>query len=117
MFCRFFLIKVVGRFFYSRLQKGYYRYQEKSRQKTIRYLVSCSVEHMIQSAYLESCLEAQKLFLLFKGPGPFKIYFKIGGNLEEVKAYRWIPLTPSPPPWSFHSTGTFNEVSHPSQQF
>ncbi len=39
--------------------------------------------------------------MLFKGPGPFKKIFKIGGNVDELKAYRLIPLTP---PLFFHFT-------------
>jgi hypothetical protein len=39
--------------------------------------------------------------MLFKGPGPFKKFFKIGGNVDELKAYRLIPLTP---PLFFHFT-------------
>jgi hypothetical protein len=40
-------------------------------------------------------------FLLFKGPGSFKTISKIGGNVDELKAYRLIPLTP---PLLFHFT-------------
>jgi hypothetical protein len=50
---------------------------------------------------MKSCLAAQKRFMLFKGPGCFKKKFKIGGNVEELKAYRLIPLTP---PLFFHFT-------------
>ncbi len=32
--------------------------------------------------------------MLFKGLGSFKKMFKIGGNVDELKAYRLIPLTP-----------------------
>jgi hypothetical protein len=32
--------------------------------------------------------------MLFKGPGSFKKFFIIGGNVDELKAYRLIPLTP-----------------------
>jgi hypothetical protein len=56
---------------------------------------------MIQSEHMKSCLTAQKRFLQFKGPGSFKNVFKIGGNVEELKAYRLIPLTP---PLLFHFT-------------
>jgi hypothetical protein len=35
--------------------------------------------------------------LFFKGPGFFKTNLKIGGNVEYLKAYRLIPLTPPPP--------------------
>ncbi len=41
-----------------------------------------------------TCLAAKIRFLLFKGPGSFKTIFKIGGNVDELKAYRLIPLTP-----------------------
>jgi hypothetical protein len=41
--------------------------------------------------------------MLFKGPGSFKINFKIGGNVDELKAYRLIPLTP-PLLFSFYTT-------------
>jgi hypothetical protein len=49
---------------------------------------------MIRSVHINSCLAAKKRFLLFKGPGSFKIFFKIGGNVEHLKAYRLIPLIP-----------------------
>jgi hypothetical protein len=54
---------------------------------------------MIRSEHIKSCLTAQTRFMLFKGPGSFKINFKIGGNVDELKAYRLIPLTPPPPPF------------------
>ena len=57
--------------------------------------------HMIRSEHMKSCLPAQIRFMLFKGPGSFKKNFKIGGNLEYLKAYRLIPLTP---PLHFHFT-------------
>jgi hypothetical protein len=50
---------------------------------------------------MKSCLTAQIRFMLFKGPGPFKNNFKIGGNIDELKAYGLIPLTP---PLFFHFT-------------
>ena len=56
---------------------------------------------MIRSEHMKSCLAAQIRFMLFKGPGSFKINFKIGGNFDELKAYRLIPLTP---PLLFHFT-------------
>ncbi len=56
---------------------------------------------MIRSEHMKSCLDAQIRFMLFKGPGSFKKKFKIGGNLEYLKAYRLIPLTP---PLLFHFT-------------
>jgi hypothetical protein len=40
-------------------------------------------------------------FLLLKGPGSFKTIFKIGGNVDEFKAYRFIPFTS---PLLFHFT-------------
>jgi hypothetical protein len=39
--------------------------------------------------------------MLIKGPGSFKKNFKIGGNVDKLKAYRLIPLTP---PLFFHFT-------------
>jgi hypothetical protein len=39
--------------------------------------------------------------MLFKGPGSFKKKFKIGGNVDELKTYRLILLTP---PLLFHFT-------------
>jgi hypothetical protein len=50
---------------------------------------------MIRSEHMKSCLTAQIRFMLFKGPGSFKNFFKIGGNVDELKGYRLIPLTPS----------------------
>jgi hypothetical protein len=49
---------------------------------------------MIRSEHMKSCLAAQIRFKLFKGPGSFNKFFKICGNLEYLKAYRLIPLTP-----------------------
>jgi len=56
---------------------------------------------MIRSVHMNSCLAAQIRFMLFKGPGPFKKIFKIGGNVDELKAYRLIQLTH---PLFFHFT-------------
>jgi hypothetical protein len=56
---------------------------------------------MIRSEHMKSCLAAQIRFMLFKGPGSFKHFFKICENLEYLKAYRLIPLTP---PLRFHFT-------------
>ncbi len=35
-------------------------------------MLSCSVSHLIQSGYMESCLAAQKRFYCLKGQGPLK---------------------------------------------
>jgi hypothetical protein len=56
---------------------------------------------MIRSEHMKSWLTAQMCFMHFKGPGPFKKNFKIGGNVDKLKAYRLIPLTP---PLFFHFT-------------
>jgi hypothetical protein len=56
---------------------------------------------MIRSVHMNSCLAAQIRFLLFKGPGSFKKIYKIGGNVDELKAYRLIQLTH---PLFFHFT-------------
>jgi hypothetical protein len=48
---------------------------------------------MIRSVHMNSCLAAKIRFMLFKGPGSFKKIFKIGGNVDELKAYRLLPLT------------------------
>jgi hypothetical protein len=56
---------------------------------------------MIRSEHMKSCLTAQIRFMLFKGPGSFKKNFKIGGNVDELKACRLIPLIP---PLFFHFT-------------
>jgi hypothetical protein len=62
---------------------------------------------MIWSEHMKSCLTAQIRFILFKGPGPFKIFFKIGGNVDELNAYRLIPLTPT---LFFHFTLPLNLI-------
>jgi hypothetical protein len=49
---------------------------------------------MIRSVHMNCCLTAQVRFMLFKGPGSFKIFFLICGNVDELKGYRLIPLTP-----------------------
>jgi hypothetical protein len=62
---------------------------------------------MIRSEHMKSCLTAQIRFMLFKGPGFFKINFKIGGNVEKLKAYRLIPFTH---PLLFHFTLPLRQV-------
>ena len=66
-----------------------------------RYRIFDPGGHMIRSEHMKSCLAALIRFMLFKGPGSFKNIFKIGGNVDELKAYRLIPLTP---PLFFHFT-------------
>jgi hypothetical protein len=63
---------------------------------------------MIRSVHMNSCLAAQIRFMLFKGPGSLKKFFKIGGNVDELKAYRLIPLTP---PLFFHFTLPLKELT------
>jgi hypothetical protein len=60
---------------------------------------------MIRPEHMKSCLTAQIRFMLFNGPGSFKQKFKIGGNVDELKGYRLIPLTP---PLFFHFTLPLN---------
>jgi hypothetical protein len=50
---------------------------------------------MIRSIHMKSCLASQIRFMLFKGLGSFKNFFKIRLNVDELKAYRLIPLTPT----------------------
>ncbi len=49
---------------------------------------------MIRSVHMNCCLTAQIRFMHFKGPGSFKNFFKICKNIDELKGYRLIPLTP-----------------------
>ncbi len=56
---------------------------------------------MIRSEHMKSCLAAQIGFMLINGPGSFKKNFLIDGNVDKLKAYRLIPLTP---PLFFHFT-------------
>ncbi len=74
---------------------------ESIAENTLRYQIFDAGGHMIRSEHMKSCLAAQIRFMLFKGPGFFKIFFQICGNLEYLKAYRLIPLTP---PFRFHFT-------------
>jgi hypothetical protein len=60
---------------------------------------------LIRSEHMKSCLAAQIRFMLFKGLGSFKNFFKIGGYVDELKAYRLIPLTPH---LLFHFTQPLN---------
>jgi len=71
------------------------------RENTLRYRIFDPGGHMIRSEHMKRCLTAQIRFMLFKGPGSFKKNFKIGGNVDELKGYRLIPLTP---PLFFHFT-------------
>ena len=48
---------------------------------------------MIRSEHMKSCLAAQTVLCFVKGWGPLKKK-KIGGNVDELKAYRLIPVTP-----------------------
>ncbi len=66
-----------------------------------RYRIFDAGGHMIRSVHMNSCLSAQIRFMLFKGPGSLKKKFKIGGNVDELKAYRLIQLTH---PLFFHFT-------------
>jgi hypothetical protein len=56
---------------------------------------------MIRSEHMKSCLTAQIRFMLFQEPGSFKNFFTIGGNVDKLKGYRFIPLTS---PLFFHFT-------------
>jgi hypothetical protein len=62
---------------------------------------------MIRSVHMNSCIAAQIRFMLFKGPGSFKNNFKIGGNVDELKAYRLIHTPPF-----FHFTLPLKGLSH-----
>jgi hypothetical protein len=73
---------------------------------------------MIRSEHMKSCLAAQRRFMFFKELGSFKKNFKIGGNVDELKAYRLIPLTPHllfhftlPLTFTLYTVG-HNELSH-----
>jgi hypothetical protein len=79
----------------------YTRYRGKIIHVSSRYRIFDPGGHMIRSEHMKSCLTAQIRFMLFKGPGSFKTNFKIGGNVDELKSYRLIPLTP---PLFFHFT-------------
>jgi hypothetical protein len=65
---------------------------------------------MIRSEHTKSCLAAQIGFMLIKGPGSFKKNFKIGGNVDKLKTYRLIPLTP---PLFFHFTLPLTKTKFP----
>ena len=58
---------------------------------------------MIRSEHMNSGLTAQIRFMLFKGPGPFKKNFKIGGNVDELKGIS-IDTAHTPPLFSFNTT-------------
>ncbi len=71
------------------------------RENTLRYRIFDPGGHMIRSVHMNCCLTAQISFMHFKGPGSFKIFFKICENIDELKGYRLILLTP---PLFFHFT-------------
>jgi hypothetical protein len=56
----------------------------------------CSASTLIQSGTLFVVKPLKGVFYFLKGRGPLKKSKKIVGNVEEVKAYRMIPLTPTP---------------------
>ena len=64
------------------------------RENTLRYRIFDPGGHMIRSVHMNCCLTAQIRFMHFKGPGSFKNFFKICENIDELKGYRLIPLTP-----------------------
>ncbi len=64
------------------------------RENTPRYRIFDPGGHMIRSEHIKCCLTSQIRFMRFKGPGSFKKFFKIGGNVDELKVCRLIPLTP-----------------------
>jgi hypothetical protein len=86
--------KVVGGFFYSRSEAVTTAVEKNPGKDPPAIVFFCSVSTLIQSGSILSCLTAEKRFLLFKGPGSFKKKEKICGNVEEIKAYRMLPLTP-----------------------
>jgi hypothetical protein len=46
-------------------------------ENTLRYQIfNAASGNIIQSEHMKSCLTTQKRFLLFEGPGSFKIFFK-----------------------------------------
>ncbi len=67
----------------------------RQRENTLRYRIFDPGGHMIfRSVHMNCCLIAQIRFMHFKGPGSFKIFFLICENIDELKGYRLIPLTP-----------------------
>ncbi len=78
------------------------------RENTLRYRIFDPGGHMIRSEHMKSCLTAQIRFMLFKGPGSFNKNFKIGGNVDELKACRLRSLTP---PLFFHFTLPLRDIS------
>jgi hypothetical protein len=75
------------------------------RENTLRYRIFDPGDHMIRSVHMNCCLTAQIRFMHFKGLGSFKNNFKICENIDELKGYRLIPLTP---PLFFHFTLPLN---------
>ncbi len=69
------------------------------RENTLRYRIFDPGGHMIRSVHMNCCLSAQIRFMHFKGTGSFNKFFKICENIDELKGYRLIPLTP---PLFFH---------------
>ncbi len=89
----------------SKIEAEHLPLSSRLRKNTLRYWWYWIFEtggHMIQSEHIKSCLNAQKRFLLFKEPGFLKKNL-IVRNVDELKAYRLIPLTPHPP-FSFYTT-------------
>jgi hypothetical protein len=58
---------------------------------------------------MKGYLAALNRFLTFKGPGFFKKRKKLGGNVDNLKAYRLIPLTPLLWPICWHMTPSQDE--------
>jgi hypothetical protein len=102
-----FLVKVVGGFFLFLIGSGYYRYREKSRQRTTCYRVFSSVNTLNQlSGSTQRCFAAEKSLLFFKGAVSYKFFFyrrKYRGS-KGLSIDTTHTLPPPPPPWSFYST-------------
>jgi hypothetical protein len=52
---------------------------------------------MIRAVHMNSCLAAQIRFMLFKGPGSFKKFFKFGGNVDKLTLSPTAPCAPPCP--------------------
>jgi hypothetical protein len=67
-----FLIKVVGGFFYSRSEAVTTAIKKNPGKDPPAIVFFCSINTLIQSGSILSCLAAERVFLLFKGPESLK---------------------------------------------
>ncbi len=94
------LRKVVSGFLYSRSEAVTTAIEKNPGKDPPAIVFFCSAGTLIQSGSILSCLEAEKSFLLFRGPGMRKCRRSKGLSIDTIHN--------PPPPLLFHFTVPLN---------